>query len=215
MGGGHRTRRVAAGASVLRIARSVGGAPLAVHHPTDAAIWWHDRQLGQWEINRQLAVRQRLGRLETARMLAMVNVAVADANIACFNDKEAWGFWRPLTAIRLADTDGNPRTTADPTWNPLVITSPDPEFPSGHACATTAAMLTLAFFFGRDDLPFSAFSPASGTRRHFAGFSRAIAEVLEARIWGGIHFRSAVLHGATIGVRVALHLTGHGFRRSQ
>lgn len=180
---------------------------------TEAAIWWHDRRLGQWEINRQLVERQRLNDLESARLLAMVNVAVADANIACFNEKAAWGFWRPITAVQHADIDGNPATEADPAWTPLLATSPNPEYASGHGCATGAAMSTLAFFFGRNDIPFSAFSVASGTRRHFTSFSAAVAEVIEARIWGGIHFRTSDLQGVRIGAQVTAHVVTHQFRR--
>jgi hypothetical protein len=195
----------------------IGSASSAVRTPdqTDSAIWWHDRRLPQWEINRQLVVNQRLDLLQAARLLAMVNIAAADANIACFNEKRAWNFWRPLTAIRLADTDGNPQTVADPTWTPLLITSPNPDYTSGHACVTGATMATLAYFFGRDDIAFSGFSVASGTTRHFHSFSHALLEVIEARIWGGIHFRSADLQGAKIGLQTSAYVIAHEFRRQR
>jgi hypothetical protein len=186
--------------------------PIRTPDQTEAAIWWHDRRLGQWEINRQLAVHHRLTNLQTARLLAMVNVAVADANIACFNEKAAWHFWRPITAIQQAGTDDNPATDADPAWTPLLATSPNPEYASGHGCATAAAMGALASFFGRNDIPFSAHSTAAGTRRHFTSFSAALAEVVEARIWGGIHFRTSDLQGVRIGARVVAHLVSHHFR---
>ncbi|MCK9901190.1 vanadium-dependent haloperoxidase [Frankia sp. Cpl3] len=159
---------------------------------TQAAIWWHDRHLGEWEIKRQLTTGQRLNILQTARMFAMVDLAEADATTACFNEKAAWTFWRPVTAIQLADTDGNPATAADPSWMSLLVTPPHPDFTSGHTCFTAASRSALAYFFGRDDIAFSAYSAASGTTRHFRGFSRAVAEVIEARIWGGIHTRTAV-----------------------
>jgi hypothetical protein len=186
--------------------------PVRTRDQTEAAIWWHDRRLAQWEINRQLAVRHRLNNLQSARLLAMVNVAVADANIACFNEKATWNFWRPITAIQQADGDGNPATEADPAWTPLLATSPNPEYASGHGCATASAMGALAFIFGRNDIPFSGYSAASGTRRYFNSFSAALAEVIEARIWGGIHYRTSDVAGAVIGARVVAYLVTHHFR---
>lgn len=145
-------------------------------------------------------------------MLAMVNLASADANTACFNEKGTWNFWRPVTAIRLGDTDGNPATEVDPTWTPLLVTPPSPDYTSGHACYTGAAMTTLRFFFGRDDIAFSATSEVSGSTRRFGSFSQALAEVIEARVWGGIHFRSADIAGATIGTQVSTFLVTHYFQ---
>lgn len=179
---------------------------------TQAAIWWHDRHLGEWEIKRQLATTQRLNTLQTARMFAMVDLAEADATTACYYEKGAWMFWRPVTAIQLADTDGNPATVADPDWLPLLVTPPHPDFTSGHTCFTAASMSALAYFFGRDDIPFSAYSEASGTTRYFGGFSYAIAEVIEARIWGGIHTRTADIEGAKIGAQVTAYMIDNYFR---
>ncbi|MCK9902790.1 phosphatase PAP2 family protein [Frankia sp. Cpl3] len=179
---------------------------------TQAAIWWHDRHLGEWEIKRQLATGQRLNTLQTARMFAMVDLTEADAVTACFNEKAAWTFWRPVTAIQLADTDGNPATVADPNWMPLLVTPPHPDFTSGHACFTAGSMSALAYFFGRDDIPFSGYSADSGTTRHFRGFSHAIAEVVEARVWGGIHTRTADIEGAKIGAKVTSYMIRNYFR---
>ncbi|MBC6462777.1 phosphatase PAP2 family protein [Actinomadura sp. HBU206391] len=179
---------------------------------TEAASWWHDRRSTGWEIKRQLVKTQRLNMLQTARMFAMVDLSVADAGIACYNEKAAWSFWRPITAIQLADTDGNPRTTPDPTWTPLLVTPPFPEYTSGHACAGGARMSMFTSFFGRNNIPFSAFSVDTGTTRHFDGFSQAMAEAIDARVWGGIHFRTADTEGANIGIRVTDFITRHYFR---
>jgi hypothetical protein len=179
---------------------------------TQAAIWWHDRHLGEWEIKRQLATGQRLSTLQTARMFALVDLSEADATSACYNEKGAWLFWRPVTAIQLADTDGNPNTAADPAWMPLLVTPPHPDFTSGHTCFTAASMSALAYFFGRNDIQFSAFSSASGTTRTFNSFSGAIAEVIEARIWGGIHTRTADIEGAKIGLRTTAYAVTHYFQ---
>ncbi|MEU6717296.1 vanadium-dependent haloperoxidase [Nonomuraea sp. NPDC046802] len=194
--------------------KTIGAAASTVRtaDQTQAAIWWHDRHLAEWEIKRDLATKQRLNTLQTARMFAMVDLAEADATIACFNEKAAWTFWRPVTAIRLAGTDGNPATEADPAWTPLLVTPPHPDFTSGHACFTAASMSALRHFFGRDDIPFSGYSADSGTTRHFRGFSQALAEVIEARIWGGIHTRTADVEGANIGKKVAAYAVEHHFR---
>ena len=189
--------------------------PIRTADQTQAAIWWHDRHLGEWEIKRQLATTQRLNTLQTARMLAMVDLAETDATTACYNEKGAWMFWRPVTAVQLADTDGNPATEADPGWMPLLVTPPHPDFTSGHTCFTAASMLALRYFFGRDDIPFSAYSEASGTTRYFSSFSQAIAEVIEARIWGGIHTRTADVEGAKIGAKVTAYMISHYFRPRQ
>jgi PAP2 superfamily len=179
---------------------------------TDAARWWHDRRLTEWEIKRQLATGQRLDTLQAARFFAMVDLTEVDTVIACYNEKAAWNFWRPITAIQLADTDGNPATAADPNWTPLLVTPPHPDYTSGHSCQTAATMATFAYFFRRDNISFSATSADTGTTRHFDSFSEALAEVIEARIWGGIHTRTADLQGARIGASVFAYMAPRFFR---
>ncbi|XVU28055.1 vanadium-dependent haloperoxidase [Actinoplanes sp. CA-054009] len=179
---------------------------------TESAIWWHDRRQTEWQIKAQLARTQHLSPLQTARMYAMSDVTRADVTIACFTQKRQWNFWRPVTAIQLAATDGNPSTSPDPTWTPLLITPPFPDFTSGHACTTGAIMLALRRFFGRDDIPFSAYSADSGTTRHFTSFSQATAEVIEARIWGGVHFRSADVQGVKLGEQVTRYVLSREFQ---
>jgi hypothetical protein len=180
---------------------------------TEAAKWWHDRRLTEWEIKRQLAQTQHLSTLQTARMFAMADVANADSLIACFNEKKYWNFWRPVTAVQEADLDGNPATTGDPTWMPLLVTPPFPDYTSGHTCSTATVMAAMRAFFGRDDLSFSAYSADSGTTRSFGSFSSALDEVVEARIWGGVHFRTADVQGVKIGNGVAAYVLSHEFRR--
>jgi hypothetical protein len=179
---------------------------------TDAAKWWHDRRLTEWEIKRQVATSQGLNTIQAARMFAMVDMTETDAVIACYNEKEFWNFWRPVTAIQLGDTDGNGATVGDPNWMPLLVTPPFPEYTSGHTCFTSASMTTLAFFYKKDKISFSAFSPASNSTRHFTSFSQALAEVVEARIWGGIHFRTADTQGVKIGLSVFAYMSGHYFK---
>jgi PAP2 superfamily len=194
--------------------KAVGAADSTVRtaDQTQAAIWWHDRRLTDWEIKRQLATAQRLSPLRTARLFALMDLAGADTATACFNEKLAWNRWRPITAIQLAATDGNPDTAPDPSWTPLLGTPPHPDYTSGHTCATGAHMAVLRSFFGRDDLSFSAYSADAGATRHFRGFSHALAEVIEARIWGGIHTRSADVAGARLGKQVATYAVTHYLR---
>jgi hypothetical protein len=170
---------------------------------TDAAIFWQDNGFALWNrIFRTLAASQNLDIVDSARLFAMENLAAADATIGCWNDKYYWQFWRPIAAIREADTDGNPATEADPTWLPLfdpatpvfsgppLVTPPFPDHPAGHASFSSAFVHTLQNFFGTDKIAFSAFSNKSGTTRSFDRFSDALKEIIDARVWGGIHFRT-------------------------
>jgi len=203
----------AAYARDLNEVKALGSATSTTRTPdqTDAAIWWDDPRLVEWSIKRQLATTHRLGTLQTARMFAMVDVAAADTMIACYQEKKRWSFWRPVTAIPLADTDGNPATGADPAWTPLRTTAPSPEYPSGHACFTGATTTALREFFGRDDLSFSAHSTDSGTTRHYHSLSRAMAELNEARVWAGVHYRFAATDGHRLGTTVARDVLGDAF----
>lgn len=188
----------------LNEVQAVGLATSTVRTPeqTEAAIWWDDPRLVEWEIKRNLATTYRLGNLQAARMFAMADLAAIDTLIACYKEKWRWSFWRPVTAIPLADTDGNPATTADPAWTPLRITAPSTEYPSGHACFTSATLGAVRKFFGRDNLSFSASSVDSGTTRHYDSLAVATAELLEARIWAGVHYRTAVVDGDRLGKQV-------------
>jgi hypothetical protein len=199
----------------LNEVKALGSATSTVRTPdqTEAAIWWDDPRLVEWEIKRGLATSHRLGTLQTARMFAMVDVAAADSLIACYQEKKYWSFWRPVTAIPLADTDGNPATTADPAWTPLRVTAPSTEYPSGHACFTSATVVALRTFFGRDDLSISAFSADSGTTRSYASLSTALAELLEARIWAGVHYRAASVDGERLSAAVTRDVLRQEFRR--
>lgn len=193
---------------------------------TDAAIFWQDHAHALWNrIFRDLVVSQGLDIVDSARLFAMENLAAADASIGSWNDKYYWQFWRPITAIREADTDGNPHTQADPTWLPLfdpatpvcnqmfpLFTPPFPDHPSGHCCNTAAFVRTLQNFFGTNKIAFSAYSNKSCTTRSFERFSDALKEVIDARVWAGIHFRTAEVQGAVLGNKVAHYLKKHYFQ---
>jgi hypothetical protein len=194
---------------------------------TDAAIFWQDHGIALWNrIFRTLATSRNLNIADSARLFAMENLAAADALIGCWNDKYYWQFWRPITAIREANTDGNAATQADPTWLPLfdpaigvppppLVTPPFPDHPSGHCCATSAFVHTLQNFFGTDKIAFSAHSNKSGTTRSFDRFSDALKEVIDARVWAGIHFRTADVQGSVLGKKVTHYMTKHYFQPVQ
>ena len=179
---------------------------------TDAAIWWQDHGAALYNrILRNVIIGQGLDIVDAARLLAMTDLAGADAAIGCWNDKYYWNFWRPITAIREAATDGNAATEADPVWTPLLATPAFPDHPSGHSCEAGAIFNTLQAFFGTDKVAFSAFSNNSLTTRTFSRFSQALKEVLGARVWGGIHFRTADVQGSIIGTKVSHYLVKHYF----
>jgi hypothetical protein len=181
---------------------------------TDQALFWgvENGTLLLARITRTIVANAGLALPDEARLFGMLGLTVADANINCWNDKAYWSSWRPLTAIRLADTDGNPATAADSAWQPLLGTPPFPEHPSGHACATGANVATLQSFFGTDKMTFTVFSPGSGTSRTFTRFSEMIKEVIDARVYAGIHFRTADVQGAIIGKKTAQWAQKHYFQ---
>jgi hypothetical protein len=146
--------------------------------------------------------------LQNARLLALLNVAIADAAIACFEAKYTYVSWRPVTAIPLAATDGNPETTEDPSWMPLFATPAHPEYPSAHSCLSAAASSVLADRFGERHFTVESDS-MPGVVRSFKSFSSALEEVKNARIFAGIHFRSATDDGEKLGASVAEYVLDH------
>ena len=144
--------------------------------------------------------------VDRARLFALINIAAADATIAGFDSKVAYNLWRPYHAIRLADTDDNPDTEADGTWESLVPAPRFQEYMSNHAVITTAFMSTLAQLLG-DDHEFTLDAPGYPSfHRTFTRLSDAAADVLEARIWGGIHFRNSCDVGAEQGLKISDHV---------
>lgn len=159
-----------------------------------------------------LAKERNLTLSENARLLAMLNLAIADGTIACWDAKYTYSFWRPVSAIPLADTDGNPDTDPDFGWTPLIISPPHPEYPSAHSTLSAAALNVLAIFFGE----ITSFTVESygmpGVTRSFTDFSSPAAEIKNARIFAGIHFRSSCNDGVSLGVAVAEYVLDHSMR---
>ena len=181
---------------------------------TDMARFWAEHPPAMWSrIFRQLAASHELGVADSARFFAMLYLTGADALISCWDDKAHWLYWRPITAIREANTDGNPATERDQAWVPLIATPPYPDHPSGHGCLSSSIVRTLRDFFGTNRAEFSALSATSGTVRRFSRFSQAIHEIVDARVYSGIHFRIADVQGAVIGKKVARWRENHFFQR--
>jgi hypothetical protein len=180
---------------------------------TSMALFWGDNAFAMWtRIFRQLSDSQDLSVAGNARLFAMAYLTAGDAQIACFQDKERWHFWRPQTAIRLADEDGNGATVADPNWTPLLANPPYPDHPSGHNCVSSSIVETLKDFFGTNRMSFSATHSTLGITRTFTSFSQAIAEIRLARVYGGIHFLTADAKGAALGKHVARYRQEHYFQ---
>jgi hypothetical protein len=202
-----------------------------------AAVFWQFAPIALWNpLLRGLADRYDLDTADRARLYGVANLAAADAAIACWNDKYYWQFWRPRAAIREAGGDDNPATIADPSWEPLfsaatqttpaLATPPFPDHPSGHGCLSGAVLGTIADFFGTDKVPITVVSGRSLNvdadpelepipPRQFDRLSQALKEIIDARVWGGIHFRAADVQGAVIGKKVAHYVRKNSFQPIQ
>jgi len=196
---------------VVLLGRATGSTRSA--DQTAAALFWQSSSSPDyfWDrVGLQLGAQRHTGLSENSRLLAMVNMAIADAGIAAWNAKYQYVFWRPITAIRLADTDGNAATTADPTWTPLLPTPPYPEYPSGLCSVSSAAIAVLVSFFG-PDTPFAVDSSTPGVMRSFADFPDALTELINARIWLGIHFRAADVDAVALGTALGNYIVANAF----
>jgi hypothetical protein len=176
---------------------------------TYIARWWQSAPVHSWnEVARQLIARNDLDAADSARLLALQNLSGADAAINCWNDKYHFDFWRPWNAIPRALEDGRDDTTPDATWAAL-ITAPYPSHSSGHNCLDGAHVAVLQMIFG--DAPTGgsfqitsfAANPGGPAVRSFDTFSQPLAELIEARIWAGLHYRFEDVAGQLLGRNVA------------
>ena len=156
---------------------------------------------------RQVAASKGLTITEQARFHAMTSITGADSLINCWAEKAHWGFWRPTTAIQLADTDGNAATDVDAAWTSLLPLPPYADEPSGANCVYSGVMNGAKAFFGSDaaefDITSTGIGPGTGSTRHYSHFTDVIDDMIEARILGGLHFRRADVNGAILGQSVA------------
>ncbi|MFZ5895391.1 MAG: phosphatase PAP2 family protein [Myxococcota bacterium] len=178
---------------------------------TDVANFWRqETQVPFNAIARSVAQKSGSSIEQNARLFALLNVALADARIATWDAKYLRGYWRPITAIRLGERDGNPATAGDASWRPLIETPGHPSFVSGHSATGAAGAAVLSAIFGDN----TAFTLASDTLlgkvRSFTSFSQAAAENAESRVYAGVHFRfdneQGLALGKAVGERVATEL---------
>jgi hypothetical protein len=161
------------------------------------------RDNDEWHGDREIRRGDRGRLLENARILAALNVAMADAAIGCWDQKVKFNFWRPITAIR----------EADPQWTPLFSTPSHPDYPSGHSCVSGAATTVLADEFGARTRFTLTSDVLLGVERTFRSFSDALEDVKDARVFAGIHFRTACNDGTTLGMAVAEYVLDNAFQR--
>ncbi len=177
---------------------------------TDVAQFWNANAINQVnQTSRDLASGHGFDLVETARGLAMSNMVNSDAGIACFDAKYHYLFWRPATAIPHADIDGNGLTTADPTWTPLLTTPNHPEYPAAHGCLTSADAEVAAKLLDTHqieiDIPGAVGRNVTTltTSRHYATVEQLDREIVNARVWAGLHFRDSGEVGVKLGRDVA------------
>lgn len=196
------------------LTKSLGAANSSVRTPaqTEIALFWTDHPAAQYGATlRGLAMQENLSLLETARFMAIAYASMADAMIGCFNAKYHFSFWRPITAIRNGDIDGNPDTIADPLWTPLGATPGHPEYPSAHACLTSAFANALKDYFGTPNVQFAVHSAITGTTHYFTSVKGLQQEVEYARIYVGFHYHHSMVQGMVLGQRVENNVVGQYF----
>jgi hypothetical protein len=179
---------------------------------TATALFWEPFAGTVWPVSiRRVATERGLDITLAARYEAAAFTAFADALVGCWDAKYHFNFWRPVTAIQQADTDGNPRTDPKFDWEPLAITPPFPEYASGHATVTAAVTTVMEDFFPRD-LQIPAQNVNTGEERFYSRAAKVIEEVVEARMLLGVHFRTADEDGAALGRQIARRIGARYFQ---
>jgi hypothetical protein len=184
---------------------------------TEIARYWYEGSPQGWSrIARIVAADRGIDEWGLARLLALVNATIADGYVAGADTRYHYNFWRPLTAIRAGETDGNDATVADPAWDSYLNTPPLPDYPSTHSVAGGAAAAVMAQFFGNDHVSFKMESgpPFAKITRSFTSFSQAAQENADSRVYAGVHFRSACQDGIRLGDQIGrrafeLYLQAH------
>jgi membrane-associated phospholipid phosphatase len=172
---------------------------------TQIGKFWNGNIQDFWnEIAQTATLHRHLNLEQSARLFALLNISLADTAIAFFDAKYTYNFWRPVTAVQSAGTDGNPETEPNPTWLPLSTkTAPDPSYPGAHSAISKAGATVLSFYFG-DQFTFDVSSESlAGVSRHFTSFSAAAEEAGLSRIFAGQHFRTDHIAGRSLGEQVA------------
>ena len=198
--------------------KSLGGDNIATAsartvEQTEIGLFWIESSpLGWNRIARTVSTDRGVGLWENARLFGLLNLALADGYIGAGGAKFHYNFWRPVTAVHNATTDGNPETLGDPTWTPLQANYPTPDYPSAHSVEGGAGAEVLREFFGTDKIGFTTCSmtlpagsrctDASPVYRAYTSFTQAADENAVSRIYIGIHFRHAVDEGVKQGRKI-------------
>jgi hypothetical protein len=198
--------------------QSLGIADSAAATPDEALVgrFWNGAIQNYWnEIAQTASLDRHLTTAQNARLFALLNLSFADSVIAFYDAKYTYHRWRPVTAIRAAETDDNPETTPDPNWLPEVgNTAPDPAYPGAHAVISAAGVEVLASILQRDRLDFNVTSEVlPRVERSFASFSAAMEEATQSRIFAGAHFRNDLTSGHRLGRDVADFVLDHFLTR--
>jgi hypothetical protein len=176
-----------------------------------AKFWYEFSEAGWNRVARKVAVNKKLNLYETARLFALVDMAMADAYTAGWDSKLHFNLWRPYTAIRQADIDENSETQPDAAWEPEMVTPPIQDYPSTHSALGNAAAVVMANLVG-DDTPFEMESPSAapaGATRSFNSLSEAAKENADSRVRAGIHFRFACDAGLELGKQIGNYITNN------
>lgn len=194
--------------------KDIGSVNSAARTPEQSQIatFWRASPTAIWNpVIRQVVAARKPDLSATARTYALIYLAVADASVACWDAKYFYNYWRPQAAIRRGDEDNNEETPADPLWTPFVPTPPHPEYPSGHATNSSAMASILEALF--DDAPGIQIEVTiGGITRRWDTFSAGVSEVIDARVYSGIHFRNSDEVGARQGRQVAQFVLRHALR---
>ena len=183
--------------------------PVRTQEETAIGQFWNANVTSQTQqFLRDLSTAHGFDLVDTARALAMGNLVDSDAGIACWDSKYHYTFWRPVTAIQHADIDGNPGTTADPSWTPLLTTPNHPEYPAAHGCITGSDAEVAAHLLGTTDINVDFWGAAGGlttltVMRHYATVQDLQDQIVDARVWAGLHFRYSGKQGVKLGTAVA------------
>jgi hypothetical protein len=171
---------------------------------TEVGRFWGLTGVPSWNpIVRSLSASAGLSLVDNARLFALVNMAAADSFISVFDAKYAYGFWRPITAIRNGDLNGNAAVTRDAGWLPLIDTPMHPEYPCAHCISSTAVGTVLASILGNRPISVSMTSPtAPGVTRKWERIEDYVQEVNDARVWAGVHYRFSTIVGADMGRKI-------------
>jgi hypothetical protein len=180
---------------------------------TEIGLFYTEHTGAQYNrIFRQFALGQNLKVADNARLFVMIYLAGADSLIAGWDSKFYFHFWRPVTAIRAGETDGNLLTAPDTAWTPLAVTPGHPEYPAAHGCLTAAFAEALRAFYGTKKIRITLSSTVTDTTRSFDNTDELIKEIVDARVFGGMHYRSSGKHGVVIGKKVAKWMKQNYFR---